>query len=90
MGADITLDRTQYPARIRVTDSSLGFPALSIRDDFLDVPVQLTPAIARALAEWLLAHKSRYGFETGVTGDGGRMQVSSELEVPLRRGQVDR
>jgi len=48
--------RTQYPARIQVTVTSLGRPALWIHDGCFDVAGQRRPYTARALAEQLLAY----------------------------------
>jgi len=89
MGADITLDRLQYPASITVGESVLGYPTLWIHDGCFDVAVRLSPATARALAEQLLAYKSGCGFDTGSAGDGEGIQASSELEAPLGQGQAD-
>ena len=54
---DIFIERTSYPAHIKVIGRSDDF-ALWIDDGCVDVSVPLTPASARALAELLLTISS--------------------------------
>jgi len=86
MRADIMFEREGYPARITVMESRLGLPSLWVHDGCFDVGIRLTPAMARSLAEQLLAFESRDRGDTGGTGDGGRLQVSSEPEAPAQSG----
>jgi hypothetical protein len=90
MAADIIIDRMQFPARITVIESSLGHLVLCIHDGCFDVAIRLTPNTAWALAERLLAHKSRSALDACDAGDGDRMQVSPEPEAPINPGQADR
>lgn len=89
MAADITLDGTQYPARITITGEA-GRRTAWIHDGCCDVSVQLTPVTARALAEQLLADQSGGAFAKSGIGGGERMQVSPELEAPPHRSQAGR